>query len=182
MQTFTAVLTKEIAISKSAERALIVMLFSFLTFAGAMIRIPLPFTPVPLTMQTFVLFMAVYYLNPKELGLSQAIYILAGLVGAPVFAAGVAGMLALVGPTAGYLVGFIVAGVLMSVIKSKIKPDYFKMSLVFALGALIYLSLGTAHLWLVYHMTLKQAIFAGFLPFIAGDTAKILVASAFFKR
>jgi len=182
MQTLTAVLTKEIAINKSAERALIVMFFSFLTFAGAMIRIPLPFTPVPLTMQTFVLFMAVYYLNPKELGLSQAIYILAGLVGAPVFAAGVTGMLALVGPTAGYLLGFIAAGFVMAAIKSKIKPDYLKMTLVFAFGALIYLSLGTAHLWLVYHMPLKQAIFAGFLPFIAGDTIKILIASAFFKR
>ena len=182
MQTLASVLTKEIAISKSAERALIVALFSFLTFAGAMIRIPLPFTPVPITLQTLVLFMAVYYLNPKELGLSQVIYIAAGLIGAPVFAAGISGMLALAGPTAGYLAGFIASGMAMAAIKSRIKPDYFKMAMVFAIGALIYLTLGTAHLWLFYHMPLKQAIFAGFLPFIVGDTIKILIASAFFKR
>lgn len=182
MKTIAAVLTKEITISKSVERALIIMLFSFLTFAGAMIRIPLPFTPVPLTLQTLVLFMAVYYLSPKELGLSQAIYIAAGLIGAPVFAAGISGMIALAGPTAGYLAGFIAAGMAMAAIKSKIKAGYFTMAMIFALGAVIYLSLGTAHLWLVYHMPLKQAFIAGFLPFVIGDTVKILIASAFFKK
>jgi biotin transport system substrate-specific component len=181
MKTFAAILTREITISKSAESALKIVLFSFLTFAAAMIRIPLPFTPVPITMQTFVLFMAVYYLNPKELGLSQVIYILAGLVGAPVFAAGLTGMLALVGPTAGYLLGFIVAGVVMAAIKGSIKATPIKMAGIFALGMMIYLSLGTAHLWLVYHMALPQALMAGFVPFVPGDVIKLVVAAGFFK-
>lgn len=181
MKALEAIFTQEIEINKTAERALMVGLFSFLTFAAAMIRIQLPFTPVPFTMQTFVLFMAVYYLDPKELGLSQAIYIITGLIGAPVFAAGISGMLALTGPTAGYLLGFIVAGVVMSALKSKIKANPVKMAGIFAAGALIYLSLGTAHLWVVYHMTFAQAVFSGFLPFIAGDTVKIIVASGFFK-
>jgi biotin transport system substrate-specific component len=102
-------------------------------------------------------------------------------VGAPVFAAGIAGMLALVGPTAGYLMGFIAAGVLMSVIKSKISVTPVKMAGIFALGMLIYLSLGTAHLWLVYHMPLQQAFMAGFVPFIPGDALKIVIAAGFFK-
>jgi biotin transport system substrate-specific component len=182
MKTFTAILTREIAISKNAERALIVMLFSFLTFAGAMIRIPLPFTPVPITLQTLVLFMAVYYLKPKELGLSQAIYIIAGLIGAPVFAAGITGMLALVGPTAGYLIGFIAAGVVMSVVKSQVKENYFIMAVIFTMGIGIVYTLGAAHLVIVYKMSITQAVFAGVLPFIAGDIVKILIASAFFKR
>ncbi len=181
MRSIAAVLTREIELNKSVKSALMIGLFSFLTFAAAMIRIPLPFTPVPITLQTFVLFIAVYYLNPKELGLSQAIYIIAGLVGAPVFAAGIAGMLALVGPTAGYLMGFIAAGVLMSVIKSNIKVTPIKMAGVFALGMLIYLSLGTAHLWLVYHMPLRQAVLAGFVPFIIGDALKILTAAGLYK-
>jgi biotin transport system substrate-specific component len=181
MKSIAAILTREIELSKSVKSALMIGLFSFLTFAAAMIRIPLPFTPVPITLQTFVLFMAVYYLNPKELGLSQVIYIIAGLVGAPVFAAGAAGMLALVGPTAGYLIGFIVAGVLMAAIKSKINVTPFKMAGIFALGMVIYLSLGTAHLWLVYHMTLKQALLAGFVPFVIGDALKIIVAAGLFK-
>lgn len=182
MNTLTAVLTRPIAINKTVERALIVLLFSFLTFAGAMIRIPLPFTPVPITMQTLVLFMAVYYLDPKELGLSQIIYIAAGLVGAPVFAAGVAGMLALVGPTAGYLLGFIAAGIVMPLIKSKVKASYLMMAGIFTLGTLIVYALGSAHLVLVYKMSIPHAVIAGILPFIAGDVIKIAIASAFFKR
>jgi len=182
MSTLTAVLTRPIAINKSAERALIVALFSFLTFAGAMIRIQLPFTPVPITLQTLVLFMAVYFLDPKELGLSQLIYIAAGLIGTPVFAAGVAGMLALVGPTAGYLIGFIAAGIVMPLIKSKVKANYFIMAGIFTLGTLIVYTLGAAHLVLVYKMSIPQAVLAGMLPFVAGDAVKIAIASAFYKR
>ena len=178
----TEVLRKEIAVSKPVERLLFIVFFAFLTFASAMIRIPLGFTPVPLTLQTLVVFFAVYYVRPGETGISQSIYVFAGMIGAPVFAAGLAGGLAFVGPTAGYLAGFIVAGVLMSAVINKIsKLTFVKALAVFAAGGVLILALGTIHLHLVYKMPLAAAIAAGFMPFMAVETAKALIAASFFK-
>ena len=179
MKSLSSVLTREISLTGSARSLIMTVLFAFLTFAGAMIRIPLPMTPVPVTLQTFVLFMAVYYLKPKELGMSQLIYVIVGLVGAPVFAAGVTGMLALVGPTAGYLAGFIVAGVVMCLIKEKIRPGFAGMAAVFAAGITIIYIMGAVHLVLAYKMSVANAFLAGIAPFLAADAAKLLIASSF---
>jgi len=182
MTGITEVLKKKIVISKTGERIFLITFFAFLTFAGAMIRIPLPFTPVPITLQTFILFMAVYYLKPKDTGISQSIYILAGLIGAPVFAAGLTGALALIGPTAGYLIGFVVSGVFMAwVLRKVVKLTYLKTVLIFFTGALIILTLGVLHLYLIYNIPFGKAVLIGFLPFVAGDAVKVAVAASFFK-
>jgi len=182
MKTLVNALKTEMAMLAPALSALKIAFFAFLTFAAALIRIPLPMTPVPLTLQTLVLFIAVYHLNPRELGLSQLLYITVGLVGAPVFAAGVTGMLALVGPTAGYLAGFIVAGVVMAILKSKIKPGYISMAAVFTTGMIIIYALGAAHLVIAYKMNIAQAFIAGVAPFAAADAVKIAAAAAFAKK
>lgn len=174
-------LTKEITISRTTERILLVSLFAALTFAAALIKIYTPVSPVPFTLQTFVLFMAVYYLSAKENGISQASYILTGMIGAPVFAAGIAGALILVGPTAGYLMGFIVSAFMMSFLMSKAgKLDYVKAALIFTAGSFVILALGTAHMILAYKMNPMAAIAAGFLPFIPAEALKIAAAAGFY--
>jgi biotin transport system substrate-specific component len=181
-ETIAKSLKKEIVIPEVFKSVLMVMLFSYLTFAAAMIKIYIPGTPVPFTMQTFVLFMAVYYLSARENGISQLIYVAAGMFGAPVFAAGLTGALILMGPTAGYLAGFIISGILMSHIMRKAgKLTYIKAALIFALGGFIILALGTLHLYFTYRMPLDKAITSGFLPFVAGDFIKILAAAGFYK-
>lgn len=181
MKTIAAILKKEIAIPTGLVTPLIIALFSFLTFAAAMIKIYTPLSPVPFTMQTFVLFMSIYYLNGRQAGLSQAVYIMAGLIGAPVFASGAAGMLSLVAPTAGYLIGFVVAAVLMGFAASKIKLNYFSAFALFTAGSAILLALGTAHLYFFYKMGLREAFTAGFAPFIAVEIAKAAAAAGFYK-
>jgi len=177
MNFLVEVLTKEIAIKKEIDSFIKILLFSFLTFFGSLVKIFLPFTPVPVTLQTFFLFMAVYYLNPKEIGVSQSIYILAGMVGLPVFAAGLTGMLALVGPTAGYLLGFIIAGIIMAIIREKIKVTFFKIFCTFLLGIMIVYLFGIAHLCFIYKINIITAVKIGAIPFIAGDLIKISLAS-----
>ncbi|MBP7791716.1 MAG: biotin transporter BioY [Candidatus Goldbacteria bacterium] len=178
MDSFLKTLTTEIVISnKRAESIIKILFFSFLTFIGSLLKIYLPYTPVPVTLQTFFLFLSVYYLNPKETGISQSIYILAGLVGLPVFAAGLTGMIALTGPTAGYLLGFIISGVIMSFLKQKVKPSFLNMFCIFTLGMIIYLFFGTLHLSVIYKINVINALKIGVIPFIAGDVLKIITAS-----
>ncbi len=175
-------LKKEIVIPEVFKSALMATLFSYLTFTAALIKIYMPGNPVPFTMQTFVLFMAVYYLSAKENGISQLIYVAAGMFGAPVFAAGLTGAVALIGPTAGYLTGFIVSGILMSYIMRKAgKLTYIKTVLIFATGGFIILAFGTLHLYFIYKMPLDKAIILGFLPFAASDFIKILAAAGFYR-
>jgi biotin transport system substrate-specific component len=174
-------LTKEVTISRTTERIIMVSLFALLTFAAALIKIYTPLSVVPFTMQTFVLFMSVYYLSPKENGISQASYILTGMVGAPVFAAGIAGALILVGPTAGYLLGFVVSAFMMSYMVNKAgKLTYVKAAVIFTTGSIVILALGCAHLIIAYKMNAAAALAAGFVPFIPAEAAKIAAAAGFF--
>lgn len=177
MNHLISILTKEIVINKEIENITKILLFSFLTFLGSLVKIYLPYTPVPVTLQTFFLFVSVYYLNPKEIGISQSIYILAGLIGLPVFAVGLTGMIALIGPTAGYLLGFIIAGIIMAVLKERTKITFLKIFFIFFLGIMIVYLFGIAHLCFIYKTNIITAIKIGIIPFLAGDMIKISIAS-----
>jgi biotin transport system substrate-specific component len=174
MDYMVRILTKDIVIKKEIESIIKIFLFSFLMFIGSLIKIYLPWTPVPITLQTFFLFISVYYLNPKEIGISQSIYILAGLIGLPVFAAGLTGMVALIGPTAGYLLGFIIAGVVMALFKEKISN--LKIFWLFIFGMIIYLFFGALHLIVFYKISINAALKTAIIPFIPGDILKIIAA------
>ncbi len=174
-------LNKELTLDRKLERPLAILIFSALTFCASLIRIHVPFTPVPFTMQTFVIFMAAYYLKSREAGIAQSLYIMAGLVGAPVFAAGIAGTVALIGPTAGYLAGFIVVGALLPpALERAGKLTYFKAFFIFSGGAVLILLFGTMHLAFGYKMGLKEAFSAGFMPFAAGEAVKAAFAASLF--
>jgi len=82
-------------------------LFAVLTALGAYIIIPLPFTPVPITMQTFFVYLAAAILGSRLGTLSMVIYLCLGVAGLPVFHGGLAGFGVLGGPTGGYIFGFI---------------------------------------------------------------------------
>lgn len=182
MKSIATVLNKEIIIPKAAENTATILFFSFVMFASSLVRIHTPLSPVPFTLQTFALYMAVYYLSAKKMGISQSIYILAGIIGAPVFAAGLTGAMALVGPTAGYLAGFIAAGTVMCLIKPSMeKFGFFGMAAVFSAGAFIIYLFGTMHLAFFYGMGIKQAFAAGVVPFMAAEAVKI-TAAAMFKK
>ena len=94
-------------------------LFAALTAAGAYIQIPIPFSPVPVTLQVFFVLLAGSMLKSKWGSLSMVVYTLLGVAGLPVFAGGSSGMGVLLGPTGGYIFGFILAAYLIGKLSEK---------------------------------------------------------------
>ena len=85
----------------------------------AQVRIPLPFTPVPITGQTFAVLLVGAVLGSRRGAASLLLYLMQGLVGLPFFAGGTSGLAILLGPTGGYLVGFIVAAYLVGLLAAR---------------------------------------------------------------
>jgi len=159
----------------------LILSFSLLMAIAAYIRIPLFFTPVPITMQTFVLFLSILVLG-RQACLSQVVYILFGAGGLPVFTNGGAGLLYLLGPTGGYIVGFLLVACILPFCLPK-ERTFIKMFCVFSLGALMYYVSGVSWLVFFHKLNLLAALGAGVAPFIIGDILKIvLVSSLAIKR
>lgn len=154
--------------------------FALLTALGALIRIPLPFTPVPVTLQTFFVLMAGVYLGGRDAAASQLLYIAIGATGLPVFAGG-AGLAHLLGPTGGYLMSFPIAA---WIVGATLRPgDGLVRALgVFLLAKLVIFGLGTAWLANVMNVDAQRAIALGVVPFLPGIVVKLAAATALVVR
>lgn len=151
--------------------------FIFLTALGALIRIPLPFTPVPITLQTFFVLLSGALLGRRLGPLSQGGYVFLGSFGVPLFAGG-GGYLHILGPTGGYLIGFIMASWIVGrSLDSGKGVTFFKVLLVMSFAFLVIYLLGALHLALVVNVGFRRAIFMGVFPFIPGDALKLLAAA-----
>lgn len=159
-------------------------LFAALTAAGAYIHIPIPFSPVPITLQVFFVLLAGSMLKSKWGSLSMIVYTLLGIAGLPVFAGGSSGIGVLFGPTGGYIIGFILAAYIIGKLSEKtensarsrlsiILVNAFNMSA----GVLAIYLCGVFQLIMVTKIGLETALFSGFILFLPGDLIKIAVAA-----
>lgn len=156
-------------------------LFAALTAVGAYIQIPVPVSPVPVTLQVFFVLLAGSMLKSKWGSLSMIVYTLLGVAGLPVFSGGSSGLGVLLGPTGGYIFGFIIAAFLIgkfaekaeSAEKSGLAVNILNMSI----GILVIYSLGVFQLMMVAEMGLRTAITFGALPFIPGEIVKTAIAA-----
>lgn len=149
--------------------------FGAVTAAGAYLMIPLP--PVPITLQTFFLYLAAALLGGRLGALSQAVYLLIGIIGLPVFSGGKGGIGVLVGPTGGYLVGFVAgAYVIGRLVEMRKTPGPVWIAFAMVMGTAALYLLGVTQLILVARFSVTQAIAVGVLPFLVGDAVKIGVA------
>lgn len=148
-------------------------LFAALTAIGAYIYLPLPVSPVPITLQMFFTFMAGGILGKRYGFLSQLIYLMLGAVGLPVFAGGLGGIGVLFGPTGGYILGFLLAGY----ISGYGKNSFFQKVLFMLLGLLTIYLLGITVLMINTKITFLNALSVGVLPFLIGDLIKISLAA-----
>ena len=150
----------------------LIILGSLFIAASAQFAVYLPFSPVPITGQTFAVLLTGALLGAKKAGLSAALYILEGLLGLPVFAGGTGGIAVLFGPTAGYLAGFIPAAALIGYLSEKSfdrKP--VSMAAAFMLGQAVIYGVGVARL--SAFVGFGHALQAGIIPFLVGDVLKI---------
>jgi biotin transport system substrate-specific component len=175
-------LNKELALNKQANRVFAVFFSVVFISLGAFVRIPLPFTPVPITLQTFFVLLSVGLLGRRLSLTAQTSYIFLGALGLPIFTGASSGLSYLVSPTAGYLLGFVLAA-LFSAVFLKLAGDSPRLVLgVFlASSALILLS---GSLWLKFSLGLSfpQSLFIGFIPFIVGDFLKAMAAAFVYSK
>lgn len=175
-------LSLEIITSKNLVKLIGVVSFILFTTLGAYVWIPLPFTPVPITLQTFFVLLSGAVLGKKLGPLSQLGYWVVGGLGLPFFAGGTFGLSSLIGPTGGYLIGFIVASWLVGWVIGKRKVGYSGLFWIFLLADLLLLLLGAGWLAIVLHCSIRKAIILGILPFLPGDIIKIIFASLIYKK
>ena len=151
-------------------------MFGAITAVGAYIVIPLPL--VPITMQTFFVSLAPALLGGTLGALSQVIYVLIGVIGLPVFAGGKAGFGVLIGPTGGYLIGFIVgAYIIGKLIELKEHPGFIWMVSAMIIGHVALYALGVIQLMFVAKLSLSKAFTVGVIPTLPGGIIKILLAA-----
>ena len=143
----------------------------------AQVKIPLPFTPVPLTGQTFAVLLVAAVMGSKRGAASMAVYIALGAFGLPVFAGGAAGMAYLSGATLGYLIGFVAAAYVVGLLAERGLERNIRTSILpFLVGTIIIYVCGVA--WLTVMLgSFSKAFAAGLLPFLAGDALKLIAAS-----
>ncbi len=136
----------------------------------------IPFSPVPLSLATLAIYFTVTVLGMKRSLISVTIYLLLGLVGIPVFSNFTGGIGTLLGPTGGYLLGYLFLTVVFGFFMDR-WPNSLPLRLVgMVLGTTACYLLGT--IWLAFQasLTITQAMISAVIPFIPGDFAKISVA------
>ncbi|MBS0615212.1 MAG: biotin transporter BioY [Verrucomicrobia bacterium] len=144
----------------------------------AQVRVPLPFTPVPLTLQTLAVFLLGGILGPKRALLSLIAYLIEGTCGLPIFNGGSINPLWFLGPHAGYLWGFVLAAFVVGKLTEN-REDFFRFLLALLVGEAIILGLGTS--WLALFMGWKKAFLVGAAPFFIGATLKMCAGSFILK-
>jgi len=156
-------------------------LFAALTAAGAYIQVPIPFSPVPATLQVFFVLLAGSMLKSKWGSMSMVVYTLLGIAGLPVFAGGSSGIGVLLGPTGGYIFGFILAAFLMGKLAERAeragKSGLAVNALNMIMGIMVIYTLGVSQLMLVAEVGAGTAITLGVIPFIPGEIVKTAVAA-----
>jgi biotin transport system substrate-specific component len=176
-----AIFKKEIILNKALCRIISVAVFVILTTLGAFVRIPLPFSPVPLTLQTLFVLLSGAILGSNLGTISQLSYILLGVAGIPIFTGAGSGLVSLFGPTGGYLWGFIFA----AMFTGRFITHTDKLSSVFGIlciADLLILVCGTVWLKFLSGYSLGKVLLIGFIPFIPGDLLKAWSASILYMR
>jgi biotin transport system substrate-specific component len=170
-----------IVISETVLRSVGVLVFIVLTGLGAFVRIPLPFTPVPITLQTFFVLLAGAMLGKKFGFFSQAGYVTLGAIGVPIFAGATSGIGCLLGPSGGYLFGFMVASFLIGILLEKNK-NFTQIITAFLVATVVIYVFGIMWLMAVLRVGLGKAIFVGIVPFIGGDLIKLILAALIYDK
>lgn len=159
------------------KQMVLIALMTAVTCVLGPLSIPLPFSPVPISLTNFAIFLAIFVLGMKNGTISFIIYLLLGAVGVPVFSSFRGGLQVLAGPTGGYLIGFIFLALIMG-----FALDHFDRKLVptiigMIIGMVVCYTFGTVWLAKLLSLSFKEGLMMGVIPYLAGDVAKIIIAA-----
>lgn len=159
---------------------LVVSVASLLIGVTGHLAIPLPFTPVPFAFQAQVILFLSVCLGSQRAMAAVALFLLQGAIGLPVFSPGAIGMVKLIGPTGGYLFGYLAAAFVTGWLSERVK-EKTTLSLFSSMvaGNLVIFLFGVS--WLSQFLGWKEAFMYGLLPFIVGDFLKVVLATKILK-
>ncbi len=178
----TNIFVRELPMSRSAVRLSVFFACLAVTALSAFVRIPLPFTPVPVTLQTAAVLWAGLCLGAHRGALSQTGYLALGAAGIPVFAGAQAGTLFLAGPTAGYIVGFIAAAFIVGKLSKDFSGGWMALCSMLLLADATIFACGAVWLKVVTHAGTGHLLTMGVLPFIPGEIAKIVAVAGVYMK
>jgi biotin transport system substrate-specific component len=145
----------------------------------AHISVPLGFTPVPVTMQTFAVLLLGLLFGPTAAFASLSLYLLEGACGLPVFSPhGLGGIAQLLGPSGGYLLAYPFAALLASILHRRWGRFSWSALAGAGLGSAVILSVGALWLSTLTHANLSTVLAQSVVPFLPGDAIKIVAAAA----
>lgn len=158
----------------------IVVAGTLLVALSARVSLPLPFTPVPLTLQPFAVLLLGMFLAPRLAAATLIAYLLEGAAGLPVFApgpAGVSGLAHLFGPTGGYLLSYPIAAFAVAALWRNSRRSFSWALISAAAGNVILLSIGALWLGIFTHASAGVVLGQAIVPFLPGDALKVAVAA-----
>ena len=158
--------------NKIQNLTLTALMAAILCIAGPIV---IPIGMVPMSFANMAIYLTIILLDKKRATISVAIYLLIGFVGLPVFAGFSGGAGKLLGPTGGYLIGYLVLSLIAGTILEKVEKSKL---LALATGTLGLYAVGTIWLMLQSNLTFITALSVGVLPFIIFDVIKIIAAVA----
>ncbi len=184
MNTYTQALLKPVATFLTKDSPMIyaahVFLGSIFLAVMSQIAIPLPHIAVPLTLQTLAVFILAMAQGKNKAALSVIAFLGQASMGLPVIAGGVVNPLWMFGPTAGYLVGFVIAAFTVGfLVEKNYSNNWIMTAFNFAVGEVLILTCGT--LWLAVSFGFQTAFLIGFMPFLLNGFIKIVMATTLEK-
>jgi len=160
-----------------ARDALLIAWASFATAVAAQIAIPLPWSPVPITGQTFAVLLSGAALGARRAFLAQLLYLAEGSLGLPAFAGGTGGVAVLLGPTGGYLLSFpLGAAITGALAEHEWDRRFATMFAAMLLGSVVIFAGGLMSL--SRFVPAERLLALGLLPFVPGDLIKAGLAAA----
>ena len=160
----------------SARQMTITGLATAVTCIIGPVAVPIPVSPVPLSLTMLALYLAAYVLGMKLGFISCLLYLLLGAVGLPVFSGFSGGLAKLSGPTGGYLIGFLFLSLLCGFFIQRFPGKVWVHAAGMVCGAAVCYLFGTAWLAVQMDLTFRAALTIGVLPYLPGDVIKIIIA------
>ncbi|WP_195984983.1 biotin transporter BioY [Clostridium sp. D33t1_170424_F3] len=163
--------------SKQNTTRNLVLCALFVALTAVLSQIAIPVQPVPINLATLSVMLAGGVLGAKNGAVSQAVYVLMGAIGLPVFSSFSGGIGIVAGPTGGYIIGYIAAAWLIGLLAGRCGGKVWQLALVMTAGELLCYLLGTAWFMIFTGTGLLESLLLCVVPFLLGDAAKIVVAS-----
>ncbi len=151
-------------------------MFAALTGILTQIQFQVPLSPVPINLALFSVYLAGALLGPRYGTLSMVVYVLLGAVGLPVFSNFTGGLHKLVGPTGGYIAGYVLCAFLVGLLSRKWNFYFVMLSAAMLVGLAACYALGTAWFMIATKNSLAASLGMCVIPFLPGDAFKIIAA------